>query len=128
MRLPKSNAGFTMLEVLITIAVLAVGILTSAGLAQHVIQGNDKSAELSAATVIAQNVLEQYQNSGYFGVQPLAASSPIVTTQGSYTVTATITDGTPNFNMVEVDVNVAWTDGIGHTASASTILSRPGGQ
>ncbi len=129
MRIFKSQKGFTLLEVLITMAVLGIGILGSAGMAAHVIRGSEKSIDLTAATIMGQAVLEQYRTDGYFTVEALA--SPIVNVAAPYTTTTTITPATPNANMVTVGVVVTWNkdvNDVNHAVSFDTILSRPGGQ
>ena len=55
----RSQAGFSMIEMLIAVVILAVGLLGLAQLQITAIQANSKSESLMAATALAQQVLEE---------------------------------------------------------------------
>ncbi|MEE9194166.1 MAG: prepilin-type N-terminal cleavage/methylation domain-containing protein [Thermodesulfobacteriota bacterium] len=62
LRLSASQKGFTLLEVLIALAILSVGLLGMASLTASVIRTNSFSDDFTAATALAQDKLEAIAN------------------------------------------------------------------
>lgn len=58
----KGKDGFTLLEVLIAIALLSVGLLSIAGMMVVSIRGNASGGKLSVATTLAQDKIEELRN------------------------------------------------------------------
>ena len=54
----KSEAGFTLLEVIVAVSILAVGLLAVASMQTAAIQGNDKAYRISEGATWVQNRLE----------------------------------------------------------------------
>jgi len=61
----KAAEGFTLLEVMITTVILAVGLLGLAGLQIVAIKGNSFGQQMSVASTLAQNQLEQLRRISY---------------------------------------------------------------
>ena len=57
-RLTCACEGFTLIEILITIGILAFGLLAVASMQVSAIRGNDFSSNVTEATVLAQDKLE----------------------------------------------------------------------
>jgi type IV pilus assembly protein PilV len=57
--------GFTLLEVLIAIAILSIGLLGMASLTIGIINGNRSSNEVTTATTLAQEQMERIRRAGY---------------------------------------------------------------
>jgi len=64
-RVRQSEGGFTLIEVLVAIVILSIGLLGMASLTIGIIKGNKLSNDLTTATTLAQDKMEQIRNSGY---------------------------------------------------------------
>jgi len=117
--------GFTLLEVLITMVLLAVGILGVGGLAITTVQGNDKSNRLSTATLLAQDTLEAVRTAGYTGAPALAGTEGYGAIAGSTTFkrVVTVADDTPSIWMRTVTVTVWW-ESDDHSVTLSTVIAK----
>jgi type IV pilus assembly protein PilV len=116
--------GFTLIEVLIGLIILAIGILAIAGMQITSITGTSFSKNLTQASVIAQDRLEFLK-----GLPMTDASFDIVDHPndinfeiftGSYQA-----NRNPSPNYVTITYTVSWTEkGIPHTVSFRTIKGR----
>jgi len=123
----SSQQGFTLLEVLVTIVILSIGLLGTAGLTTGVIRGNHFSKNLTSATAAAQTQLEAVKSGGYAYAVAANFLDDTVTMGGmSFTRTTTITDGSPAANMKKISVVVNWTDsnGTARSVTLETILAQ----
>ncbi|MDP2644853.1 MAG: prepilin-type N-terminal cleavage/methylation domain-containing protein [Desulfobacterales bacterium] len=96
------RAGFTLLEVLITMVILAVALLGMATLTGSIINQNQYAGQVSAATALAQDKIEELKNLSY---SSLTSSSD---TDTIYTRTWTVTVDTPTSGMSSIAVTVSW--------------------
>jgi len=78
-----NSSGFTLIEILIAMFVLAVGLLGAAGVATTVINGNALSKKITTATTLAQDKMEDIINLGYSGTP----SSDTTTTEDYNSIT-----------------------------------------
>jgi type IV pilus assembly protein PilV len=128
------DKGFSMLELLIAITILAIAILGLATLQSRGIRGNDLGFRTTQALALAQDELEILINSGTGSNFPLTATAgtndpnnPINGTGGSggtYTRSWQIQSDTPVTGAQTITVSVAWSDLIGpHTVSVNGIIS-----
>lgn len=65
MKILRNKKGFTLLEVLVAITLLATGLLGMAGLTVALMQGNTFSNRLTVASTLAQDRLEDLTKLGY---------------------------------------------------------------
>ncbi len=127
MKRTKGCAGFTLLEVLVTIVVLSIGILVLSAMTVGTIRGLSYSDNLTTATALAQKQIEEIKNAPYDDVivanYPLEDYGGIVGYQ-LYRRSVTITDATPEPNTKTVTVNVWWRDDAGATrnVNVSTLI------
>lgn len=129
----NESQGFTLLEVLMAIVILSVGLLGMASLTVGIINGNALSKNLSTATTLAQDKMEEIWEQDYSDIATqarIALLSPFANYEREVNVdTTTLPDivGPPAqlIGMKIVTVTVYWTDGNGvHEVEQKTIISR----
>lgn len=116
-------AGFGLIEILITIVVIGVGLLTIAGLYSRTMSASVVSKQRSEAVVIAESMLEQlrgtvYANivSGYDSIAAVSGSGSSAAYQRSWTVTS---NTNPAYR--DVAMTVTWSDSQGATQTVSLV-------
>ena len=119
-----NQKGFTLVEVLIGLIILAVGLLGISGMMITSMKGNHFSSNLTRATVIAQNKLEELRNLRFYDSKLTSGQPPQQITE-SGTVYVVRYDVTPLGNtMKNITSTVNWTDRGDHIVTLSTIKSR----
>ena len=116
-----NNKGFSLIEVLISLVILAIGLLAIAGMQVTSIRGNSFSNNLTQATILAQDRLEQMKNLPYAS---LSSGQDTVTVSGftftrQYNVDSAVLGGSSTMTMITV--TVSWTDTSTHSVSLNTI-------
>ena len=119
-----NQKGLTLVEVLIGLVILAIGLLGVSGMQITAIAGNHSSRNLTQATVMAQNKLEELKHMPYNDPtlnsgqppQQITASGVIYTVQ--YNVTAL------GNSMKTITTTVKWVDQGDHSVTLSAIRSR----
>ncbi len=130
----KGNKGFSLLEILIGLVILAVGLLAIAALQTTSVRGNFFSHNLMQATYVAQDRLEFLKNLPYLpntgglrignhpdGSVRVPDSPGGIVFNRSYNVTQ-VND--PNGNYLRIDYIITWNDGVDHRISFSTVRSQ----
>ena len=123
MAFASQQDGFTLMEVLVAMLLLTIGLLGVANLTIGVIKGNSYSKNVTTATVVAQQQIEQAQRLGYTNSNSLAGSATVSMGGTSFTRTTAVTDGSPGPNMKAVSVQVFWNPG-NNSVSLNTIISQ----
>ncbi len=123
----KKDNGFTLIEVLIAIIILSVGLLGMAALTVGIIQGNKFSNDLTTATTLAQDEMEDIRRLGYSGTS--ATTTTVTENYNSIPgyatykrVTNTSVDN-PVPGMKMITVTLFW-DSDNHSVELKTILAR----
>ena len=121
-KIKKDQKGFTLVEVLIGLVLLAIGILAVAALQVTSIRGNFNSSNLMQATYIAQERLESLKNLNIV-LLPNSGSGttpnpgmPGFAYNWSFTVV-------PNGSLKNINCTVTWFNGVNHRIDFSTIRS-----
>ena len=73
----KNNKGFTLIEVMIAIVILAIGLLALVSVTVMVIKGNSLNKMRTTATTLANKQLETLKNTNYDSVASSAAWSTV---------------------------------------------------
>jgi type IV pilus assembly protein PilV len=112
----RKDQGFTMIEVLIGIMLLAVGLLAVAQMQIMTITTNSLANQRTTAITLGQDQLEILRARPYnnIGAPPLSNSS------GIYTRSWTVEDNTPATNMKRVTMTVSW---LGKQVQLQTIIA-----
>ncbi len=113
----NDEMGFSLLEAMIALLILAVGLLAVAGLMTMTIRTNAYGNHLTEASTSAQAKMEEFRST-----RPAAGS-------GSDTVDSVTGvrflrrwSVTPNAEMKIITVTVEWTDKTNHSVELSTII------
>jgi type IV pilus assembly protein PilV len=107
----KERSGFTLIEVLIALTILAVGLLALATMQIVSIRGNAFSTEMTYATMLAQSRLEQIRNMAYDSVTSGTEIVPANETSKGipYTIQRTVNNDDPATDMKRITLVVLWT-------------------
>ena len=104
---PKARqSGFTILEVMIAISILAIGLLAVFSGQNMAIRGNDRASHLTEGMTLAQDKMEELLALPYDDVD--ATGSPVNDPAG-YTITWTVNNGPIN-NTLLINVTVTGRD------------------
>ena len=115
---PIGNRGFTLIEILIAVFLLVTALLGVMSTTVIVIKSNSLSKEVTTATTLAKDKMEQLKNTGY---DSLAGTD---TADSIYTRTWTVTpDGSPAAGMKTIEVKVEW-QSASHNVTLKTIMAR----
>jgi type IV pilus assembly protein PilV len=117
------NAGFTLVESMLTLVIMSVGLLALAGLQITALRGNDLSRRMTTAVSIAEQSIEQLKNTPYTNIQA-EVTSEVTASNLHFTRQVTVTNG-PLPNTKSVSVLVSWQDQAKtHTLPIATIIGQ----
>lgn len=121
MRLPKSDKGLSLLEVVVAMLILAFGILGLAPMLVNTIFSNSYSGDVTKANVIAQDKIEFMQSLVSFN--PLPWTEVTNNLNGIFTRTTRVdidsTDASVPFGVYRIRVTVSWTDKAGKSRTVN---------
>lgn len=126
--------GFSLLEVLIALVILAIGLLAVAQMQITAIKGNAYGSEMTSASSLASNTIERFMGLPYTDLDLMLTGPPPDTSSTSvaasivggtldplgaiegginnqnYTRAYWVVDNSPYAGMRQITVRVAWTD------------------
>ncbi len=110
-KLLKDEKGFTMIEVLTAMVILAIGILGLAPLIVTSIYGNSFSNDVSLAKVIAQDRIEEFRALPVINPIPYSDSTMVNGVYSRLTrVDTNSSDGSVPTDLYKIVVTIKWTD------------------
>lgn len=124
----RQEDGFTLNEILVSMALIAIGVIGFSVNTIGVIQGNFISNNVTVATNLAQDKLEELKTPGSFTNVNNCSSPPdhltaAGVTGGIYDRCWVITDRTDlGTGIKEIDVTVSWRDYISRSVTLSTLV------
>ena len=119
----KNQDGFTIIELLISMVILVVGILTLQLLQITAIKGNYSSKKISEATNLAENKIEELVNLNYNDGD--LAEGLYVETQDGYDISWDVSDDAEVNGTKTLAISVTWSDGgIQRTISIQNVKGR----
>jgi len=107
----KPQSGFTLLEVVIALAIFSIGILATAAMQFRVVEGNASGNIVSQELLLAQWVLEQKKNSD----DPVSIDDDIpgLVDPGPYDIDIRVTNPLSGTSSRFISVTVGRTGGLG---------------
>lgn len=133
----SAPAGFTLIEVLVTVMVIAIGCLAVIQLQATAMRGGSQADQLTVASFLIESEIERLRSLEFAAV-PAEAGTKCLNRTGvvipcdaanasvfPYTLTTTITAGTPTSLSHQAVVALRWRDAHGpHQMSYDAIISR----
>ncbi|MEW6161755.1 MAG: prepilin-type N-terminal cleavage/methylation domain-containing protein [Nitrospirota bacterium] len=127
----KNPNGFTLVEVLIALAILSIGLLALAGLQVVVIKANAGSKNLTSAVILAEAKIEELKRNGFGSLTNgnfQDPNNPVNETGqagGIFTRSWVIDNYFGSADMKQIIVTLTWTDSLGnHNIPVTTVFSR----
>ena len=123
----NESQGFTLIEVLIAIIILSVGLLGMASLTAGIINGNRFSNDMSTATTLAQDKMEDLRRLGYPGTSATTATVTenynSITDYAAYKRVTVTTVDSPAVGMKTITITTYW-ESDDHSVELKTILAQ----
>ncbi len=115
----NSYHGFTLIEVLIALAILGIGILSVATMQISSIKTNSSAINLSEGTNLGATIIEDLLRKSYTATELDPANNPHSdsTNYSGFTVIWNVVDNSPTEDTKSITTNITWEDnGVTKTA------------
>ncbi len=125
-KMPIDIKGFTLIEVLIVMAIFSIGILAVAAMQMTSTKGNASARRITEETALAENQIENLMQLSYDHADLNPANNPHESIQGPYTINWNVNeidldvDGTNDSKTIDVTVN--WINGGNRNVSIQYII------
>ena len=119
-----NKKGFTLIEVLVGLVLLAIGLLAIAGMQLTSVRGNFFSSNMTQASILAQDRLETLRNiKNPYADPALTAGTHDDGVLGNIFNRKYEVSVIPGTTMLNITVRVSWRDTSDHTISFTTVRS-----
>lgn len=113
-----TEKGFTLIEVLVAIAMISVGVLGLAANTISVTQGNRISASTTIAINLAQGKIEEIKAQSSFANETVTDSP-----RGAIFTRTWVISDSPEANLKQIEVTVSWTEyGVSRSVALNTYV------
>ncbi len=120
----KNEKGFSLIELLVAITVLAIALLGIAGLQGNSIKRNVSAMQNTEAIALIEDKIEEYRNTPFGNISDDPTTETGLGSGGIFTRKCTIQDGVPIPGYTKtLSVKVSWDDPGGRSFSFQTVLS-----
>ena len=120
----QCEAGFSLIEVMLSLVFLAIGVLALTELQFTVTKGNGSSNTMATAVSLAELKIESLKAASYATIQSEAPTA-VTASDTTYTRQVIVTNNQPMLNVKTVQVIVSGTDGQRTvTVPLSTIIAQ----
>ncbi len=120
------NRGYSLIELLIAITILAVGLLAVAGLQTTAIKGNVHAITITEATSLAEDRIEAIRNMDYADIYVPNPHTEANVDGSIYTRETVVEVDTPLPDLKRVTVTVRWNASGPHQVVLRTIVANGG--
>jgi type IV pilus assembly protein PilV len=117
----RHEQGFTLLEIMIALSILAIGLLAVASLQMTSIRGNAFASGVTEGTTLATDRIEKLLALPYTDAALSAGDHTDSDPPSGYAVNWQVTDDVPLNNTKTIELIVSWRD---HTAQKSVTMHR----
>ena len=120
----RAQGGFNLIEVMVTLGILAFGILAIASMQESSLLGTSRAYNLTDGTTVAMDRLESLISLAYTDSN-LSQGNHGPTTNGRYTTSWNVTEDAPN-RVKTITVTVNWSEagGAGKSTTLTCIKNR----
>lgn len=121
----KSN-GFTMIEVLISLVILAISLLALAGLMTTTTKNNSVGGRLTEAATLAQDKLEELRAISWDAItlNQTMTDNPVSRPGIQYNRSWVANLNNLNADIKEIQITISWTDVTSHSLRFFSVLSK----
>ena len=120
--LKNNENGFSMIEMLVAVTILAVGLLAVAGLQGTAINRNGTAMNHTEATALIEDKIEEYRDTPYTSISEGTLMESDLGADKKFTRTSTVRKDAA-FETKTITVQVAWSDSRPHTLSFQTVVA-----
>ncbi len=118
-----NKKGFSLIEVLVGLVLLAIGLLAIAGMQITSVRGNFFSSNITQASILAQDRLETLRNLAYADAALTTGNHNEGVIPGTIFTRDDDVQLIPGTTMLNITVRVRWRDTSDHTISFTTVRS-----
>ncbi|MFH1490184.1 MAG: prepilin-type N-terminal cleavage/methylation domain-containing protein [Pseudomonadota bacterium] len=113
----NGQKGFTLIEVMVALGILAFGILAVASMQTASLSGTGRAQSVTEGSTFAMDRVEQLMALSYS--DPALVSGSATDASGRYTINWNGTTNSPVPNTMTINVTVSWTEPGGATKSST---------
>lgn len=106
----KNIKGFTLIEVMIAMIILAIGLLSFFALNVAIMKSNVMGKMMTAATNLAQEKIEELKNTPYASITSGTQTENNIGLNNAFTRSTTVQSNVPQTNMKTITVTVSWSE------------------